>query len=564
MLFTTRPPRTAETAGLAPAREPKRRGAAPVPVSELPRRAAAAAAMAMGNRKVYTDQDRADCAAELVAATLAAHPGARCDCGAPPRWHRRVVEIPRPVETGHYCDRHRAPGDRPLLDWDGAVPAAAAEVTRLFYLACNLRRSLDRQRDRDAQTAAETAATTGFVPPPAEDSAALAEATAGPAGARAAALAALAAIGIRSDSPPPRRVAGTAAEHRRKCAEVGLLRAVHGPRPAGSPGRSVTAYLARVDRALWTLRVAEAGARERRPATWRPVAPLRKRDTALYVLAYTAIRCAGPVTGQTGAAAGAETAAAAEELALAPDTAQKHRARAVKRLAYGTVADWADALALPPGGTCAPHSAGLPESAFKRVRPDLADGTPGDVFPNVHRRDCDCGAEAGTAHRKGCAREERRRYLAPGEHRTAPGRKVWTTVPASHRRTADWAAALAPRTASRLTAAARISRQRAAVKAPHERAAARTTVGLPAEYTGRVAPKLAPRTAWTPPSIPAAGTGRTCTAGTPRWSGLARPVSGFPLPLAPDYRIRRAAALAPLETADTALAAARAGHRYGK
>ncbi len=403
---------------------PKSETAALARCGELARRAVSAAMLAMPDRKVYSDSDVADVAAEIVARVLADSPVKRCPCGGPVRWRQLVTDDYGTAVPVWRCDEHRSAVARMVIDRTDFIPAHKVAVTRLYGLASNLRRSLDRQRDRDAKAAGAEAAANRFSPAPEDDTAE--ELAGSPEAAHRAAMALLAAAGVR-ESAPVRNSDRTAAIRRREAARVALLRAVHGDRPEGSRGASVAAYVARVESAVWRCELAEELAEERRPR-WTPLYPLRKGDGAVYVAAYAAVRSVDDVDRDE----------LATELAISVETLKKSRQRGNTRLSFGTAPQWARKLSVPEGGTARPRCEGLPESNGVRT-------APGHVFPNVEN----------------------------GELRTAPVHvrrdsrppvKVWTAVAPERRRTAAWTATLPPRSHSRLAAAARITRERAALK----------------------------------------------------------------------------------------------------
>lgn len=154
-------------------------------------RAYAAVKLAMGS-DAYSDEDRADAAAQIVTDVLA---------DLPDRTRRMPmdrVQTIRATDSAAVLDMLRwietAERDAPLHDGGAMVPADRVSVTRLYNRACHLRRTIDRQHNRDDIYAAELAARAfdlGIMP--SEDPETVGTAL----GARKVALSMLDAIGCR-------------------------------------------------------------------------------------------------------------------------------------------------------------------------------------------------------------------------------------------------------------------------------------------------------------------------------------------------------------------------------
>lgn len=129
---------------------------------ELPRRAVAAARLAMPDRKVYSEEDVCEVASEIVARLLReASPAAM----AVPMDR---VQVQRARDSSERTDLLRwlqtAERDAPRRADAVALDPERCEVRKLYNTAVVLRRSIDRDRNRDAQAAGETAASTAFRP----------------------------------------------------------------------------------------------------------------------------------------------------------------------------------------------------------------------------------------------------------------------------------------------------------------------------------------------------------------------------------------------------------------
>lgn len=419
---------------IRPASTVDRRSAGYVPVSELHAvtygtdrngstvvvttgRAMAAVKLAMGSDS-YTDAEREDTAAELTARTVtdAAAMRRRCHCGGPAQWRHTVTDDYGTAVEVTTCTLHRATVARPVLHREDAIPADLCSVTRLYHLACTLRRSIDRDRARDAADAARRAETADLEAhsPVAPDWDAHT-----PHGARRTALEMLSNAGVIGDTG--RRIPGP-----RNAPPMG--------RPHGTP-REVLAF---IDAAM-------AG-RLLKPLPLRPARVEPKIPAPLWTLAYTVARSA------TG---GLESREIAAELDLTFSAYRQHLSRAATLLAKtpGAQRDWAEALAILPGGIGKSHATPLPESMGVR-------SAPGHTFPNTDA--------------------ERRTVPATPltETRTRATRKAWHTVPVGRRQTADWAVGLPPRSASRLAAAATVSRKRTETAPDTLRIHRRTEAGI--------------------------------------------------------------------------------------
>ncbi len=355
----------------------------------------AAAGMAM-KRDAYSDQERHDAAQEIVTRLLEKYPGRRCYCGGP-------SEYTVPVTDGDTvrCWRHRTYPSRPIIRRDGILPADMCNVTRLYYMALDVRRSVEHQRKVDATHEALNAGADldggQVVTDPAD---AARELIATPAGARRVALDMLADAGLRSVSPTL-RTDMSAAYRRRNRMRVRLLRLVTGT-PVRGNGADVVRHIAAVERAVWLVRIAEDGCKVKRPPV--PLEDgLRVKDAPAFTLAYVQCRTAAGVMGDD----------IAEELALSPATLRKHCQRAAGRIAphmiQPRVVNGKPRAPLPlvngekrspdfmatannrsrfacdllpnkdrgrNSHTDGTTSEGLPESAFRRVNV-------GDTFPNV-------------------------------------------------------------------------------------------------------------------------------------------------------------------------------------
>lgn len=357
-----------------PASPVDRRSAGFIPVSELPSRAAAATRMAMGS-DAYSDENRADVAAEIVAAVLAELPG---DATRRAPMDRVQVKHGRPADVLRWIDR--AELDAPKVGTGDFIAASAAATIRLYNRACTLRRSVDRQRERDAQDAAERAASAFSAAPITGPDA---ETVGTPLGARRAAMALLDDIGLR---------------------------------------------------------------------------PLRKGDAPIFTLAYASFR----------ATAGLESREIAAELGITFGTLRNHLSAAAGKIpaaphkdrtgeTYGRPrAAWVDALALPEGGTERPRVAPMPES--NGVRTGMGKDGETAAFPNV------------------AADRQRIRAGEVAASVGAADRQRWDTLPAHERETAAWAKSLPARSASRLAAAAVITRKRADAKSDVQREADRASI----------------------------------------------------------------------------------------
>ncbi len=169
-------------------------------------RAYAAVKMAMGS-DAYSDEDRADAAAEIVAKLLADNPGERIRTAPMER-----VQPLRPYAVACYCaalyDGAELPAAlRPSPSADAwRVPSHLASVTRLFHLACHLRRTLDRNRVRDAEDCAQRAADSFTTAGPEVIAQDTRETVGTPDGAHRVAMDMLAMIGMRPLRRPDRPV----------------------------------------------------------------------------------------------------------------------------------------------------------------------------------------------------------------------------------------------------------------------------------------------------------------------------------------------------------------------
>lgn len=120
-------------------------------------RCAAAAKLAMRGAN-YDAEDRADCAAKIAADVLG---------NGRQNMRGTAADVLRFIDWGL---SHPATVAAMLAEDVAAIPAAAASFSRLYGMAANYRRGLDRQRSRDAADAARRAETDGFLPHvPAED-----------------------------------------------------------------------------------------------------------------------------------------------------------------------------------------------------------------------------------------------------------------------------------------------------------------------------------------------------------------------------------------------------------
>jgi hypothetical protein len=131
--------------------------AAMLTVADFRSRCAAAAKLAMRGQN-YDAEDRADCAAKIAAETFG---NGRAGLRGTPRDVLRYLD---------WTERYPATVAALAAEDVAAIPASAATFSRLYGVAMNYRRALDRQRVRDAADAAERARNDSFTPHvPSED-----------------------------------------------------------------------------------------------------------------------------------------------------------------------------------------------------------------------------------------------------------------------------------------------------------------------------------------------------------------------------------------------------------
>ncbi len=222
-------------------------------------RAYSAVCMAMGS-DTYTDEERQDAAAEVVARLLAeVTPPAR-------RAPMDPVMIRRATDSAMVADMLRwidsAEDNAPRVD-AAFIPAHLAANIRLYNVACHLRRTIDRNRKRDAIDAAErgAASLTGRTTREDPDAALCAS----PAGARRVALSTLAMLGYRGEGAVWGAADGATAHPLRKRDAAAFTLAYNAARSAGGAesdavaeelGITPSAYRKHLSRAAATMRLA--------------------------------------------------------------------------------------------------------------------------------------------------------------------------------------------------------------------------------------------------------------------------------------------------------------------